>query len=62
MIVYCAHCDRVFDDVDHWTFCPHDPFEINCTASFHGHTKVCHSTEELKVFLAFVEADITEMR
>jgi len=32
MLQSCDKCGRRYDDLDHWTFCPHDRFEVNPAA------------------------------
>lgn len=29
MLVICAECNHRYDDYDHWTFFPHDRFELS---------------------------------
>jgi hypothetical protein len=29
MIFKCEKCDKVYDDFDHWTYCPHDRFGMS---------------------------------
>lgn len=44
MIVTCEACMKIYDDVDHWTLCPHRPLELSsqwtdCEA--HGNSNPC---------------------
>jgi hypothetical protein len=49
MRVKCEKCGKIYNDTYHWTYCPHDYFEMNTTVSRGGEViGVAHSVEELK--------------
>jgi hypothetical protein len=52
MIVECLKCGKRYDDVYHWTYCPHDYFEMNTVVSRgDGIVGVAHTVEELNRML-----------
>lgn len=53
MLVKCNECNEDYDDLDHWTTCPHDYFEMRTMAHRgDGGSKLCTSVEELTEFMA----------
>ncbi len=52
MTVTCPKCGKSYDDTYHWTYCPHDYFEMNTlVADNNGIIGVAHSVEELNAML-----------
>ena len=51
MNVTCEKCGEEYDDLDHWTYCPHEYFQMRTMAHAHGKSKLCTSLEELDEFL-----------
>ena len=52
MIVTCASCYLCYDDTYHWTFCPHERFEMRLVVNRgDGQSKLCTSVAELLDFI-----------
>lgn len=52
MVVTCEICQHTYDDVYHWTSCPHDYFPMQTLAMrSDGTTQICTTLEELDRFL-----------
>ena len=51
MIVTCQECKTEYDDVDHWTSCPHEYFPMRTVATRSGVTRVFTNIDELEKFL-----------
>lgn len=49
----CKECDRTYDDVYHWTYCPHDYFQMRTVVVRPGKPDAIASTvEELDMLMA----------
>ena len=49
--VKCPDCGLEYDDVYHWTFCPHDLFEMRTIVLKDGKEYVATSLEELDAIM-----------
>lgn len=46
MIVICEKCKQTYDDVYHFTYCPHDFFMMRTIVYKNGKEYICTSLEE----------------
>ncbi len=50
MVVTCSDCKVEYDDIYHYTNCPHEYFEMHTIVSTDHGSKCCHTIEEVDSF------------
>lgn len=57
----CELCGAKYDDLYRWTYCPHDPFQMqSVTTRADGLTRTCHTIEEQDAFLMYKINDVED--